>query len=77
MGDGHGGVKAGGNGEREERVQRGATRVWAAATEPPRINPPLDERRCFCDLRSATIFAHSFYAIGVTGCLLHRDTKKE
>jgi len=77
MGDSHGGVKAGGNEEREERVQGGATRVWTAATEPPRINPPLDERRCFCDLRSATIFAHSFCAIGVTGCLLRHDAKKE
>jgi len=41
------------------------------------INPPLDERRCFCDLRSATIFAHSFYAIGVTGCLSRCDAEKE
>lgn len=60
-GDGHGGAEAVEN-ERSERdgVRR---RVRAVATEPPRINPPLDERRCFCDLRSATIFAHSFCAI--------------
>ncbi|KOC66689.1 hypothetical protein WH47_00898, partial [Habropoda laboriosa] len=37
------------------------------ATEPRCINPSLDERRCFCDLRSATIFAHLSCAIGVTG----------
>lgn len=53
----------------------GPTRVWTAATEPSRINPPLDERRCFCDLRSATIFAHSFCAIGVTG-LFRRQRKR-
>lgn len=80
--DGHGGVKAVENGERQERVRRRRgegddARVWTVATEPPRINPPLDERRCFYDLRSATIFAHSFCAIGVTGCLSRRDAKEE
>lgn len=45
----------------------------AAATEPPCINPSLDERRCFCDLRSATIFAHLSCAIGVTGSHFHAE----